>query len=89
MQQSSTSQKVDSDNVRRKAYELWVNGGRRDGVAEQNWLEAEQILSSTQATFSTRSAPPAQPESAPPAAAVSSSAKAAARPNGSPASRKR
>lgn len=90
MQHASMSQKVDPDSVRHKAYELWVNGGRRDGVAEQNWLEAEQIVSSTQAAPSTQTTPVAQPESAPPAsAAMSFSAKTAAKPNGSPASRKR
>jgi hypothetical protein len=55
MQQISTSGGLDNDVVRRKAYELWVNGGRRGGVAEQNWLEAEQILSSTKSTVSIRS----------------------------------
>jgi hypothetical protein len=28
------------------AYELWEKGGRRDGTAEQNWIEAERILAS-------------------------------------------
>lgn len=28
------------------AYELWEKGGRRNGTAEQNWLEAERILAS-------------------------------------------
>ena len=90
MQHASMSQKVDPESVRRKAYELWISGGRRDGVADQNWLEAEQILSSTQATISTRTAPLTQPASVPPApAAAPSSSKSAAKPNGNPASRKR
>ena len=91
MQQASMSQRIDSENVRRKAYELWINGGRRDGVAEQNWLEAEKLLSSTEATISTRSAPTTQPPQAPEvatAAPASQSIKTAAKPNGN-SSRKR
>ena len=90
MQHASMSQNVDPESVRRKAYELWINGGRRDGVADQNWLEAEQILSATQATISTRTTPLAQPAPAPPApASAPSSSKAPAKPNGNAASRKR
>lgn len=92
MQQASMSQRIDSENVRRKAYELWISGGRRDGVAEQNWLEAEKIVSSTEATLSTRSAPTTQPPKAPeatPATPASQSFKTAAKPNGSSSGRKR
>jgi len=90
MQHASMNQTVDSESVQRKAYEIWVKGGRRDGVAVQNWLEAEQILSSTQATLTTRTAPQAQPESAPPSsAAAPSAAKNFAKPNGNSPSRKR
>ncbi len=92
MQQASMSQGIDSENVRRKAYELWISGGRREGVAEQNWLEAEKILSSTQASFSTRSAPTTQPPKAPesaPAAPASQSFKTSAKPNGNSSGRKR
>jgi hypothetical protein len=92
MQQASTSQRIDSENVRRKAYELWISGGRREGVADQNWLEAEKILSSTEASLSARSAPASQPPKAPeatPAAPASQTFKTAAKPNGNAAGRKR
>jgi hypothetical protein len=92
MQQASMSQRIDSENVRLKAYELWIKGGQRDGVAEQNWLEAEKILSSTQAAPSTHSAPTSQPPKAPQAAPVtpaSQSFKTAAKPNGNASGRKR
>jgi Protein of unknown function (DUF2934) len=32
--------------ISRLAYELWEKSGRREGMAEQNWLEAERILAS-------------------------------------------
>jgi len=92
MQQASTSQRSDSENVRRKAYELWITGGRRDGVAEQNWLEAEKILSSTEAILSTRLAPATQPPKAAeatPATPLPQSSKIAAKPNGNSSGRRR
>ncbi len=92
MQQASMSQRVNNEIVRVKAYELWISGGRRDGVAEQNWLEAEKILSSTEASLSTRSAPASQPPKAPevsPLAPASQSFKTAAKPNGNSPARKR
>lgn len=36
----------DLSAISRLAYELWEKGGRREGTAEQNWLEAERILAS-------------------------------------------
>ena len=69
MQNISMNHRVDNENVQRKAYELWISGGCRDGVAEQNWLEAEKILSSTEASISTHATPVSQPPSAPRAAA--------------------
>ncbi len=92
MQQASTIQRNDSENVRRKAYELWITGGRRDGVAEQNWLEAEKILSSTDAALSTRSAPATQPPKALGATSVTplpQSIKTAAKANGNSSGRRR
>jgi hypothetical protein len=53
MQNTAMNRPVDTDSVRLKAYELWVSGGRRNDVSVQNWLEAEQILRSTEATIST------------------------------------
>ncbi len=35
---------VDFSAISQLAYELWEKGGRRDGTAGQNWLEAERIL---------------------------------------------
>jgi len=71
MHQTAMNQSVDLENVRMKAYELWVTGGMRDGVAVQNWVEAERIVASTETKISTRtaspSAPPSAPSSAPPA----------------------
>jgi hypothetical protein len=64
MQNSAMNSAVDTDSVRIKAYELWVTGGKREGEAVQNWLEAERILRSTEAVVSTRSNAP-QATSAP------------------------
>ncbi len=55
MQNTAMNTSIDTDSVRIKAYELWLNGGKRDGVADQNWLEAERILRSTEAPLSMRS----------------------------------
>lgn len=87
MQHYSTSGGLDSDNVRRKAYELWVNGGRRAGVAEQNWLEAERILSSKSQTISTApalaNAPPVAAQGATPVHAPERpNSRTTAKPNG-------
>lgn len=57
MQNTAMISAVDTDSVRLKAYELWVSGGRREGVAVQNWLEAERILRSTEASVATYKAP--------------------------------
>ncbi len=32
------------DRIRRRAYELWEQGGRRHGRAEQDWLRAEREI---------------------------------------------
>lgn len=32
------------DRIRRRAYELWEQGGRRQGRAEQDWLRAEREI---------------------------------------------
>ncbi len=93
MQHTSMNRGVDSESVRAKAYELWVKGGCRDGVAEQNWLEAEKILSSTEASTSSRATPVSQPSVPEAAAPVQVPEKpifkTAAKPNGSSPSRKR
>jgi len=67
MHQTAMNQSVDLENVRMKAYELWITGGMRDGVAVQNWVEAERIVASTETKISTRSESPSAPASAPPA----------------------
>jgi hypothetical protein len=77
------------------AYELWEKGGRRDGTAAQNWLEAERILASRepvpltgpltdQAVDQLLTAPGLPPPPAPPprarkVAATPSAAKASAK----------
>ena len=33
-----------SNKIRERAYELWVERGYRDGEAEQNWLAAEREI---------------------------------------------
>jgi len=36
-----------SEQIRERAYEIWIASGHRDGKADQHWLAAEQeILSS-------------------------------------------
>ena len=57
MHHTAINSSVDSESVRLKAYELWVKGGKRDGVADQNWLEAERVLRSTEASISTYDTP--------------------------------
>jgi len=42
--QTQSANTIDREAVARKAYELWVQGGRREGVADQNWAQAEQML---------------------------------------------
>jgi Protein of unknown function (DUF2934) len=32
------------DQIRQRAYQLYENGGRQDGQAQDDWLAAEQIL---------------------------------------------
>ena len=68
MQTSSTPPSTVIEAIQHKAYELWVKGGCREGVAEQNWIEAEQLVRSTKTTDSVRPAPKSDPPSAPRAA---------------------
>ncbi len=63
MQHATISQTVDTESVRHMAYEIWVKGGRREGMAEQNWLEAERILNAAPPSHSTHTAPSTPPES--------------------------
>jgi hypothetical protein len=88
MQNATISQTVDAESVQCMAYEIWVKGGRRDGVAEQNWLEAERILNAAQASHSTHTAPSTPPESTP-AATTIATPKTAAKSNGNVSSRRR
>ena len=38
-----------TEQIRARAYELWIERGCRDGSAEQDWIEAEaEILSTRQ-----------------------------------------
>jgi|GEM_PF-2939621 len=67
MQTQQTSS-IDRDAVARKAYELWLQGGRREGVAEQNWKDAEHYVRSLSAsvpqppaTMARKSDPPSAP----------------------------
>lgn len=43
------------DRVRVRAYEIWVEGGYREGKAEQDWLVAEaELLKASNAVPSTK-----------------------------------
>jgi hypothetical protein len=68
MQTSSTPPSKVIEAIQHKAYELWVKGGCREGVAEQNWIEAEQLVRSTQTADSVRPTPKSDPPSSPRAA---------------------
>lgn len=61
MQNTSTSTDVNIEAIQRKAYELWLKGGCRDGVAEQNWTEAERLVRAEQAQDSARQQPRSDP----------------------------
>lgn len=65
MQSTSTTPVTDIAAIQRKAYELWLSGGCREGVAEQNWAEAERLVSESQAAPALRTAPVSEPPSAP------------------------
>jgi hypothetical protein len=65
MQTLQANSTVELEAVQRKAYELWVQGGRRDGVAEQNWNEAERLVLATQTQKVETSAPASEPPSSP------------------------
>ena len=43
--QSAVSQAPDEEQIRRRAYELYVEGGYRDGNQEEHWFAAERELS--------------------------------------------
>jgi len=36
------------EDISRRAYEIYVENGCREGLSEQNWLQSEQELSSQQ-----------------------------------------
>lgn len=65
MQTQQANSTVELEAVQRKAYELWMQGGCRDGVAEQNWNEAERLVRATQPQRAETSAPTLEPPSAP------------------------
>jgi hypothetical protein len=76
--QTQTVENIDRDAVAHKAYELWVAGGKKEGVAEQNWIEAERIVRESTtlkvASVARKSDPPSAPRasSSPPVANISS-----------------
>jgi hypothetical protein len=63
--QTQTAQTIDRDTVAAKAYELWVAGGKKDGVAEQNWIEAEKLVRESATVKVASAAPKSDPPSAP------------------------
>jgi len=65
MQIQQANSTIELEAVQRKAYELWVQGGCREGVAEQNWNEAERLLRAAQSQRAEKSAPVSEPPSAP------------------------
>ena len=66
MMQTQQANSIDQETVARKAYELWVQGGRREGVAEENWIQAEQLVRANQAPKTeAKSAPKSDPPSSP------------------------
>jgi hypothetical protein len=71
MQTQQANSTVELEAVQRKAYELWLQGGCREGVAEQNWNEAVRLVQATRpqqatqpqqaATLTHASEPPSSP----------------------------
>jgi len=43
--------------IEQRAYDLWVEGGRPDGLALSHWLQAERELSAQAAPSATRESP--------------------------------
>jgi hypothetical protein len=51
--------KITEEMIRLKAYELWEEGGRAEGTAEKDWLNAELLLKKNRKKGDTgRQAPP-------------------------------
>ena len=42
---TKSDKNVREDKIREKAYEIYENGGRKQGKALDDWLEAEMIVS--------------------------------------------
>jgi hypothetical protein len=42
--EDSSLEEVDHDEIARRAHELWLERGRPEGSAEQNWFEAAEQL---------------------------------------------
>ena len=77
MQTSLNNSSVNFSAVQLKAYELWLSGGCLEGVAEQNWAEAERMVhaESTEKQHDVRTTaasepPPSAPKSSPLAQAI-------------------
>lgn len=70
----TTTQPLDENAIRTKAYELWCAKGFPEGTAEQDWYEAMQALSRTRTTSSTPPPPSKAPEES---ASLKSSARTA------------
>lgn len=65
MQTQQANSTVELEAVQRKAYELWLQGGCREGVAEQNWNEAVRLVQATQPQRTTSASPASEPPSSP------------------------
>lgn len=46
-----------SEQIRRRAYEIYVAKGRREGLSDSDWLEAERQLSRVQSQTQTPANP--------------------------------
>jgi len=86
MQTQQANSTVELEAVQHKAYELWVQGGCREGVAEQNWKEAERLVQATQPQRAAAPAPaPERVVQAATPAPVSEPASASRAPSSPPA----
>jgi hypothetical protein len=83
MQTQQANSTVELEAVQRKAYELWLQGGCREGVAEQNWNEAVRLVQGTQPQQATQPLQAATPTRAsePPSSPRASSSSPMTHPN--------
>jgi ribosomal protein L37AE/L43A len=49
-----------SERIRKRAYEMWIASGYRDGEADQHWLAAEQEILSSRRSAAVTKAPAKQ-----------------------------